>query len=559
MKNFKFKFLSFIVLAIVLIGISKTTYAANEMQYGTVIIRIIEEKLYSSIEVEKDLGEYGSEYIHQPQFREEGVGGILLEVYADEDIYTAESQMIFLEGELVTTVVTDSDGTAYIDNLPFGRYFVKESKPPEGYSITDDSIHFVVDNTKILHIEKKHMFNTTTSDVIFEYGTPHSSYIGSVYGIYLKDNLYSSNGTAVLFKDDLIDAFAFDDNQTYVSTLPVGSYYIKQLYAPYPYELNIDTITINIEKANIRLLCNLTSPNIMYNTLDIVPYQYYNDEDKAKKIAAFKEMSISRIIDYNYTQGNYIPEITYNLYEDIDHTRLVKSFTTNEYGFAECKDILAGKYYTTIEFTDERYIYDDLGEIEVVNDKDWANVICHGFKEDIYLPGPPLIGINFYYDDGTIKTEYAQNIIATENGGNIGAVPNMKYMITDSNNNIIIRSMTDDNGSAWIPSELFEDNITYYFTVIDSPIDLNVPAKTAFLYKEGLDINVPIKVNPRYGLKGDLDFNGVIDANDASIVLEVYKNENWTSADLPIADMDNNKLIDANDASLILEYYKTHQ
>lgn len=60
-------------------------------------------------------------------------------------------------------------------------------------------------------------------------------------------------------------------------------------------------------------------------------------------------------------------------------------------------------------------------------------------------------------------------------------------------------------------------------------------------------------------LKGDLDGNNVVDANDASVALELYKAQNATAEDIAIGDMDNNNLIDANDASLILEYYKTNQ
>ena len=57
---------------------------------------------------------------------------------------------------------------------------------------------------------------------------------------------------------------------------------------------------------------------------------------------------------------------------------------------------------------------------------------------------------------------------------------------------------------------------------------------------------------------GDLDNNGVVDANDASLVLERYKSENATRREIQIADIDRNGLLDANDASLILEIYKTN-
>lgn len=59
-------------------------------------------------------------------------------------------------------------------------------------------------------------------------------------------------------------------------------------------------------------------------------------------------------------------------------------------------------------------------------------------------------------------------------------------------------------------------------------------------------------------IKGDLDRNGVVDANDASIALELYKAQNALMEDIIVGDLDNNNLIDANDASLILELYKTN-
>ena len=57
-------------------------------------------------------------------------------------------------------------------------------------------------------------------------------------------------------------------------------------------------------------------------------------------------------------------------------------------------------------------------------------------------------------------------------------------------------------------------------------------------------------------LKGDLDKNGIVDANDASVALDLYKYNNATEEELKIGDMDENGLIDANDASLILDIYK---
>ena len=77
-----------------------------------------------------------------------------------------------------------------------------------------------------------------------------------------------------------------------------------------------------------------------------------------------------------------------------------------------------------------------------------------------------------------------------------------------------------------------------------------------------LDINGSIRtcvvtVRSDNGILGDVDDNGVIDANDASMILELYKNGNITNNQILVGDLDGNNVIDANDASLILELFKT--
>ncbi len=57
-------------------------------------------------------------------------------------------------------------------------------------------------------------------------------------------------------------------------------------------------------------------------------------------------------------------------------------------------------------------------------------------------------------------------------------------------------------------------------------------------------------------IKGDLDDNGIVNANDAAIALDLYKYGNVSKEELKIGDMDNNGIINANDAALILDIYK---
>ena len=74
-------------------------------------------------------------------------------------------------------------------------------------------------------------------------------------------------------------------------------------------------------------------------------------------------------------------------------------------------------------------------------------------------------------------------------------------------------------------------------------------------FTRDIPVVVKSKNDPKY-LKGDLDRNGVITANDASVALDLYKNGNATVEDILIGDMDDSGTITANDASMILDMYK---
>ncbi len=71
------------------------------------------------------------------------------------------------------------------------------------------------------------------------------------------------------------------------------------------------------------------------------------------------------------------------------------------------------------------------------------------------------------------------------------------------------------------------------------------------------DIDISKTMTVGNGSKlGDLDGDGRINANDAAIVLDIYKYGNATNDDLKVADIDENGVINANDAALILDMYK---
>lgn len=71
----------------------------------------------------------------------------------------------------------------------------------------------------------------------------------------------------------------------------------------------------------------------------------------------------------------------------------------------------------------------------------------------------------------------------------------------------------------------------------------------------GIMTNEEIEMNDIY-LDGDLNFDTYVNAMDASIALDLFKNNNATKMDYNIGDLNNDKFINSSDAAIILDIFK---
>lgn len=125
---------------------------------------------------------------------------------------------LYNEYGLVTIVETDDSGLAVIDNLQFGKYYIKEIEPSLGYELDDNIYKFeITKDNKEVHITSLESIIKGKIIINKYYGSSasYSKENGAVFEIYdASNNLVGSYES----KDGIINV-----------ELPYGNYYVKQV------------------------------------------------------------------------------------------------------------------------------------------------------------------------------------------------------------------------------------------------------------------------------------------------------------------------------------------
>ncbi len=82
----------------------------------------------------------------EPIYEEGKMPGVEFEIYAKENIYTQDNQGTKLceKDQLIRKITTNEEGKAYLDNLPIGKYYLKEVKTIEGFILDKEIKEFEI-------------------------------------------------------------------------------------------------------------------------------------------------------------------------------------------------------------------------------------------------------------------------------------------------------------------------------------------------------------------------------------------------------------------------------
>ena len=179
---------------------------------------------------------------------EGGLEGAEFEVYAAEDIYTADNQVdeagnrikYYSKDELVYTLTTDKDGKATVKNLPLGQYRVVETKAPFGYLLDPQeqtsTLVFADDETPVIYDTKTFKDEREKLSLVVEKRDAEDDRAieGAVFGLYAGEDIKTRDGKVIVEAGTLLEEATSDADGLvkFTKDYPFAKYVAKEIKAP---------------------------------------------------------------------------------------------------------------------------------------------------------------------------------------------------------------------------------------------------------------------------------------------------------------------------------------
>ncbi|MCM1371182.1 MAG: SpaA isopeptide-forming pilin-related protein [Clostridium sp.] len=259
------------------------------------------------------------------------IGNIKYELYAKDDIYDINGNLLYKKDELVMNITTDENGE-FSTPLYIGSYYIKTDSEVTGY-LKDENVYEFAINSKNLNvnlvlelylkmseIKLNKVFEVLREDFKYDF----TSKEGVEFGLYT-DNDIIVDGNVIIKKDTLLEKFITDGNGNILINilLPYNNYYVKELSEfteyrtnnqKYKFELDgtkgdeylsvdLGIIKNYLKKYDFNISLSKCENNCENDTLTTDVIELYKDDEliNTYSIDLNKEITLSDI-----PYGNYI-------------------------------------------------------------------------------------------------------------------------------------------------------------------------------------------------------------------------------------------------------------
>ena len=208
-------------------------------------LKVENEKEYGNLKIIK-YGEKVTINNNKLEYKKELLSNVEYSLYADSDIVSGDGITHYKKGEFITKKITNLDGTIIFDNLLYGRYYVVESNCLDLYNIDINKYYIEINKDNLNQTLEK--INTLKKGNI-KINKFDSKSLLPIYNVEFE-----------IYNYDNIKIDTLKTNQSgeiYITNLPLGKYYIKEVSAPFPYIIDKEVIEVELTDNDENILVNL--------------------------------------------------------------------------------------------------------------------------------------------------------------------------------------------------------------------------------------------------------------------------------------------------------------
>ena len=381
------------------------------------------------------------EIIKKDKYNDSLLEGAKFDVIIENNAYYNGTE--YFPGDIIGRLVTNSQGYASLDNLPYGNYTIKETQSPEGYEIIDKNYSAVLSSNN--KIDTKTIYNYLTRDlkiIKLEDGT-NTTLSGAKFELRAAEDIQDIKTDRILYyRNDLVEEFETNDDGTYsISNLPRGRYIVIEVQAPDNYALNennqypVDLSTATTELVTIKV----------YNKRNVNHFSLTKKDGSTFQDSNVKKATFDIYVDE--PNGIYFPNAVYSAMKDevIEKDGVIGSFTV-EFGIPYVSpDLPVGKYYLKEKETAQGYLLPGEGNskipIDLTKDSNELKLDIKNYRKDEYglfkiekydsITKKPLAGAEFTVFDEN-NNAVGTVIIENDGVGYSSELPFGKYIIKET-------------------------------------------------------------------------------------------------------------------------------
>ena len=291
------------------------------------------------------------------------------------------SKTYYTKGQVVKVITTNQNGVASIDNLPMGKYLVKESKAVTGYLLNEETftanLEYKNSTTPVVELEIKGVVNNEPRGEITivkkdsETGSVHqgdATLENAVYKVYAAEDIYNVAKSKKFYSQgDLVATRTTNDRgeMQKVTDLPLGHYTVKEEVASNGYLLDKTEYDVKLtyKDSSTKIISTIVTSNEDVKKQQIHIYKsgikvqsgkvdglegaeftikLLSDVDKALKAGYTYEEIWNGIDEY----GNKVTVDSNRVAEAQVIAPTYQTVRTDENGNAYTKELPYGKYIT---------------------------------------------------------------------------------------------------------------------------------------------------------------------------------------------------------------------